>query len=660
MQAIKLADIYSYMIANWLNGGNFVRRNQMQATDICPDYNMIFTKGAIKQVYRIAGIKPENVDLCFVDYIRDEMFSLNPDVEVIINISNQPTKLNITNDKFSRAMSRASEAYNSYKEAYDSQSGLASLTGKTYRLSGGGRLRLSKEKLDDLRQMFLSYLYLYQYVSSGGTVTLTEVFIELIGQNVRDIRRASDDLYGILGPFNVGIEQVKGMLKTYLNHFGPAVPMPTRMHKKFMPQLLFSDEDMTAFTSYKSRGLVGESGLLLGMDFRARLPFMLDIFTAPSAQVFLLMGKTGSGKTYAAFQAALSALAMGEYVTAIDIKGREWTKIAPFAEHKVITFDEKNPSFVNTMRLDDLDVDLTNASELFNIAINGTVKLCMLVVNLQNEGNPSDLEIVLREAILKLYSLKRVDVDNPLSFKASSTISYADILPVLESLATTESYTQEQRDMVHLARARLNSYFGPFGLFSDAFKNEITLGDVLSTPLVIYEFNKNQNTMVDSLDVIRVFMVQYLDSKKQAMLRAKDKFLFSFYEELQRAPAFGTLLEYICHQTTGSRSNNAVIFLLLNSMKVLQGKEGQDIRSNITSIICGFVEDNDIDSLETEFARPWLAGQLRLFRDKQNIYRNCFAVEADPGYGSVLRTVYKVQFPDSMSTMFRTRTIRDT
>ena len=61
---------------------------------------------------------------------------------------------------------------------------------------------------------------------------------------------------------------------------------------------------------------------------------------------------------------------------------------------------------------------------------------------------------------------------------------------------------------------------------------------------------------------------------------------------------------------TGSRSNNAVIFLLLNSLKVLQSKEGQDIRSNITSYLCGFCEDNDIRTIREDFGKDWLAGQL--------------------------------------------------
>lgn len=658
---MKLLDIYSYLISNWLNAGNFVNAGRMEATSIKPEYNVIFTKGYCKQIVQVVGIKPINIDICFIDYIRDRMFELHPDVETNILMLEYPVHMDVNSDKFKRALSRADEAYSTYREAFESQGAMDRLTGKVYRLPNGARLKLSREKMEALEQVQTSYTHLYKHITGGGTVAQTKVFIELIGRDRRSVRRAENDLYGVVGSANLGVQVVKAATKAYLWEMAPAVPAPKTLTKKFLPQLLFTDENTAAFSSYKSRGLVGggKNALLLGMDFRSRLPFSIDIFRSASAQVFMLLGKTGSGKTYAAFQAAMSALALGEYVTAIDIKGREWAQMTPAADAKIITFDDKNPSFVNTLRLDDLDVSEGNASELFNTAIKGTVAMFMLVINLQqNEGNPNDAEMVIREAVMKMYSMRGIDPSNPSTFKDTKRLRYADVLPVLETLQTTTSYTASQRNMVTLARARLNAYFGDTGMFSDAFKNEISLSEVMEAPFVIYEFNKNQGAMTDSLDVVRIFMVQFLDSKKKAMLKLRGKFLFCFYEELQRCESFGDLLSYICGEVTGSRSNNAVIFLLLNSLKVLQGKSGQDIRSNITSFLTGFCEDNDIRTIREDFGKEWLAGQLSLFSQRQQIYRNCFAAYVDTGI-EVLETVYKVMLPDSLSKAFRTRTIKE-
>ncbi len=657
---MKLLDIYSVLIANWLNSGAFVNSGRMESTSINPEYNFIFTKSHIKQVVQVMGIKPINMDICFIDFIRDRMFELNPDVETDILVMDYPIQLNVNGDKFKRAMSRANEAYESYRDAFESQGSMARLTGKVYRLPNGARLKLSREKMESLEQIQTSYTYLYNHVTGGGTLALTKIFIELSAKDRRALKRAENDLYGILGSVNIGAKPVKAANKAYLLEMGAATPAPKTLNKKFLPQLLFSDENTAAFSSYKSRGLVGggKNGLLLGMDFRSRLPFSIDIFRSASAQVFMLLGKTGSGKTYAAFQVAMSALALGEYVSAIDIKGREWIQLTAACPAKVITFDERNPSFVNTLRLDDLGATPETANELFQTAIKGTVQLFMLAINLQpNEGNPNDAEMVVREAVMKMYSLEGVDPGNIGSFKLTKGMHYADVLPVLDTLQTTVTYTEEQRRMVSLARARLNSYFGDAGLFSDAFQNEISLGDVLDAPFVIYEFNKNQGAE-DNLDVLRCFMVQFLDSKKKTSLKQRGKFLFCFYEELQRVQSFGNLLSYICHDVTGSRSNNAVIFLLLNSLKVLQGKEGQDVRSNITSLICGSAEDNDICAIREDFGRDWLAGQLELFAHRQQIYRHCFACQVDTG-AETLETVYRVELPQHLSEAFRTRSIKE-
>lgn len=655
----KLLNMYSYLLANWLDGGAQVRRGKMQATDVVPQYNAIFTKSAAKKVYRMTGIKPVNVDLCFIDYIRERMFDLNPDVEVIISVHNYPVKVDVTSDKFNRAMVKASEAYNSYREIFEKQSGLARLTGRTFRMPGGGRIRLSKERLDDLYQVYISYVYLYNHLSNGGTTNLTSIFFEIVGEDMRRVKRAGEDLIGLLGPLNVGCEEVRSVLKTYLTEFGPAMPMFTKLNKKFLPQMLFTEENITAFTSYKSRGLVGGKGILLGMDFRSRLPLSINIFAAPSAQVFMLLGKSGSGKTFAAFQMALSALALGEYVTAIDIKGREWSRISGFVGTKILTFDERHPSFVNTLRLNDVRATKENANELYNTAVKGTVSLLSLIVNLNpSEGNTNDLELVLREAVTKLYTMSEVDPNNPASFENTANLQYSDLLPIMESLSSTVTYTPAQKSMLVLARSRCHAYIGSSGIFADAFKNEVTLGDVMNTPLVIYELNKNQNAMSDSLDVLRVFMIQFLDSKKKAMLREQGKFLFCFYEELQRCESFGDLLNFICAEVTGSRSNNAVIVLLLNSLKVLQGEKAQDIRSNITSLLVGSCEDNDIRTIGDQFGRPWLASQLSVFKTRPNIYRNCFAADVDTG-AEILQTVYKVQIPEELRAQFQTRTTKD-
>ena len=82
-----LLDMWSLILANWLNSGNFSKRGKISASDIIADYNLIFTRSKVKKVFRITGIKPENVDISFVDYLREKMFDLNPDVECDVSMT---------------------------------------------------------------------------------------------------------------------------------------------------------------------------------------------------------------------------------------------------------------------------------------------------------------------------------------------------------------------------------------------------------------------------------------------------------------------------------------------------------------------------------------------------------------------------------------------
>lgn len=100
---------------------------------------------------------------------------------------------------------------------------------------------------------------------------------------------------------------------------------------------------------------------------------------------------------------------MGKHCThasVVDIKGREWIRIVPFIEdkHQCRIIDMDQGIFVNTMRLDDLQINSAYAEEFFNAAVSDTVRFFKIVVNMQeNEGNERDLEDILYQAVMKMY-----------------------------------------------------------------------------------------------------------------------------------------------------------------------------------------------------------------------------------------------------------------
>lgn len=195
------------------------------------------------------------------------------------------------------------------------------------------------------------------------------------------------------------------------------------------------------------------------------------------------------------------------------------------------------------------------------------------------------------------------------------------------------------------------------GRYSEAFKNEVSVGEIINTPLTIYSFNKNAGTMLDNLDTIRVFMVQALDNRKTAIRKRQSLHTASFYEELQRSAQFGRLVDAISHRVTGSRSDNVTIFLLLNAISTFDNDAFNAIKSNITTVMAGKLDPEDINRLVENFGCYSIKNYLQEINSEDNErYRNCFAIQYDIGYKTD-KALIKTIVPPDMSKQLSTRDV---
>ena len=462
------------------------------------------------------------------------------------------------------------------------------------------------------------------------------------------------ELYGLLDKFKVAYGDITGELTPYLNNYCPAVYKQQEMKKTY--PMLMSEQNLSLFMPNKTQGLVGGNGLMLGIEWTNKLPLMINFFESSAAQVIMLCGKTGCGKTYTAFNVCVNAIGIGVHASALDLKGNEWCKLSPFVDTLVISMDEADSRFVNTLRLDDLDCDESNCLDMFNTAVNGTIMLMSIIVNLMEiEGNPTDLEAVLRLAINKLYSKNGVIAENPATFYKTRSMKYGALLEIIDELMSSNSFNEEQHKMCNLIKSRCANYFAPEGLYSYLFRNEITVGEILNSPLVIYSFNKNAGGELDNLDTLKVFMVQFLDSKKQELRKRKKLHTFAFYEELQRCQQSEKLISYISSRVTGSRSSNVSVFLLFNAISIFRNGELAQIKSNITTRIIGKMDEEDIKILSADFGCKPIEGMLKAIADPESTkYNNCFAIQYDTGLHSD-KAIFKTFLPLEIEENFNTR-----
>lgn len=653
--SLKLLDLYSEYFANWVSGGNLVTQDKISMFGLKPLFDRFITHDWITKIWIVRAL-PVDYDVNLTDMVRGVMFKKYPEVKTLINFVNEPVNINVRNSIFMRQFEEVSEKFHQMEDLFNEltedqrSAGIYKINEKT-----GKKMYLTQKQFDDLKDEYDSYLYIFNKVSEGHAFTNTFYFIQASARSKKVMRNYTASLGGLLNGEGIVFSELHGNISAYLDNYCPASYCGASPVK--FGSMLMSDENLAGLLPYKTMGLVGGKGLLIGLDQKTGLPFLLDFFNSGTAQINMILGKTGCGKTYLAFALALYLISMGVHLSAIDIKGHEWDRLAAFVKTLVIGMDGAEAKFVNTLRLDDSACETAeDALEAYSTAVRGTVKLFEIATNLsESEGNIIDLEAILNRAVSKVFSQCGVKPNNPSTFIRTRNLKFSDVVNVIQILKTSSSYTEQQKLLCQLIITRTSDFFLPEGRYASSFQNELTLQDVLNSEAIVYDFNKNTEVMLDTLDTMRVFMVQFLDGKKQSYRKKQKKHTAAFYEELQRCEQFGSLVEEISHKVTGSRSNNVIIFLLLNSVSTFDSEAFSAIKSNITTKLVGKLNSEDVEKLVDEFdCKPIEEYLTEICNDQANEFSHCFAVQYDTGIDTN-KVMCRTVMPDDLREHFNTR-----
>ena len=653
VKQLKLTDLYAEYFANLISGGNLINRDKISLLGIRPLFDRYLTNQYITKAWMVVGI-PVHFNKNLTQLIRTEMHEIHPEVTTIIHMYNSPVNVKIFSDNFKRHMRAAADNYYRYRDVFESLSDVDKETGIAERDGSGGRISIDSDTLNSIKDNYDSYMYVHHAVANGKTFSNTYYFIQASCKRKEEMNKYSKDLEKMLRGLGIYLRSIHGNVGQYLDNFCPAAFMQVSPSK--YRTMLMSQENIAALMPSNTKGLVGKRGIMIGMDWDTKLPFRLDLTSAGAAQVILIEGMSGCGKTLLSFEIAVELTSFGVHCSVTDIKGGEWSKLNKYVDTLEIDMSGDSARFVNLMRLDDLECTPADSSEAYDKAIMNTVGLFEVCTNLQeSEGNASDLRSILNQAVEKVYSTAGIVKTNPKTFQKTRYFQYADVLDVLSTLEYSRSYSDQQRMLCKLIKVRCSAYFLGEGRYSAAFKNELTVSDVLDTPLIIYNFNKNAGETLDMIDNIRVFMSRCLDSRKHFIRKKKGLHQAAFYEELQRCGSMGTFINNISADVTGSRSNNLTVFLLMNAISTMDSQAFAAIKSNITTKIIGKSTNKDIERLVKEYDCEDIEQSLQLIRkNTSGKYTNCFGISFDVGNDKdtlILKTV----LPKDMLETFKTR-----
>lgn len=662
--------LYTEAISNWLSGGANVLRENLSSLSIKPAYDRFMTRKAVTRVWIIRGF-PVEFDENFSRAIRVGLYEKHPKVKTMIQYIAVPANPPATSEIFKKHYGRAEDSYNKYASAFEQLSDGDQQMGKSVNLGGGRRFSLKRKDLDRRKELYLSYQYVYAHTTSkkSGKFFRTHVFVKGSCNDVKELEDFRKTLNTMLTGMDMYFQEIRGNVSQYLSNFAPA----TYDHgeaKKFTTNLM-SDENITAILPTISRGLVGGRGTLEGLDLLSGLPLVLNYHKTSAAQVLAYVGLSGHGKTFAG-QVKLAFLAgQGHHVMVVDLKGREWIKLMYFLPVLNIDLDGPNARFVNTLRMDDLKIDPEDASYMYEMCIKATVQLLMLMVNLGPTDNveASDVESLLEEAIRKAYdSLTGFNSKHVSTFRHTKSLTYETVLNNFAEISQGATLEEKLRTFGKTALRRMSRYLIKGHSQDYILNNELTLGEVIDAEAVTFSLNKNTDPIMTLMDDIKVFMLSHLGHKKIYVRSKQGLHTIMGYEEVQRMEtdvvsdrnrgSSPQLLKNISSVISGSRSDNVMVFLFLNSVNVFKHPDLAAARSNVTTVVGGKMNPADIDDLVNLFGAYEIEGYLKEIAKGDPKLKNAFAIKFYNGEDT-LHTIFKVVVPDEVELELRQRDVVD-
>ncbi|MFQ9249524.1 MAG: hypothetical protein ACLR3R_19960 [Clostridium paraputrificum] len=646
----KLYDFYCNYFVNWMSGGALVNKTGMSSLGIKPLYDRIITKSSVKKVICVSAF-PVNYDKTFSSTLSRKVSETYRNCKVNICMQSFKSDLNVRSADFKRNMADSERKYNDYKRTYDSLSESDRAVGRKIYGPGGASVTVTSQTLNLLKDNFESYKYCNDIINNNGTLYSTYLFIELVAPDNATMIKVRDLVYRILDSFQCVYFEIHSNSSKYMETIAPAGFMKAGAKVKEFHNTLLSHENMAQLMPYKSHGFIGDgTGTLMGIDRGSRAPFILNFFKTGDRQINIFLCPSGKGKTVSSFMIALSLLDAGIHCSVIDVKGDEWVKLAPFTKLLNIDISSSNGVYVNTLRMDDVPVDISSSISFFESCINSTANLMKVIIGYpEGSAEERSSDFIVRNALNKLYSRNNVRKENPKTFANTAHLKYMDLVSIIQEIGNTPGFVQYS-NIIHDIINRCSSMFEDTSLFKG---KEITVRDIIDTPLVIYSLSKNESQGDSLSDAIRTCMVSDLDMKKIYMRKKNKLGTCCFYEEMQRKAEFRSLIKFICGVVTGARSSNVTVFLLCNTPSILMDADVQAITSNISTYIIGPLNKNDMGVLEY-LGLSDIIHKVQLLSTYPGKYKHCFVCKFDTGE-EANSCIYSAIIPPHILEKLKTR-----
>jgi hypothetical protein len=638
---------------NWASGGVFSIGGMVKVSSggVETERDKFFTSQGVGHIYTINMMNYEYTP-SLISKISMEAARINPEIRVKSCIDVQNVHVPINSPLYSGSANRALTEVMDFEREWNALNHRLRQSGIIVN-NGVRAISITEDDRKKKAHRSDSFVHVRNHVKNGGVfflcaVVITVVFpsYDLAQAHGLQIKKVIDD------EVRFG-QRVSRAVATVLSNFTPST---TNQAQAKLPRMLCSALNLTQLIPFRQEGIISTSGIAGLVNVKNSTPFWMDRFSSPEGSSSVTCAKAGKGKSLMGYVDTLELVGAGNTVIYIDLKGTEVYQCLSNAMDSVLQLDfsEKSTNFVNTMWISKNVADYTMAD-----AVNATADMLSIFVNLQpGEGNIEDVKAILRAAVRSYYNKIGVRESNPDTWHRSREMDLLSLTQYIQS-QRNERTSQKDDEFVKLFDTIMRRVTE--GIRNNRLDNNecaVTLEDLLNHSVIIFSFNKNTDVSVSIVDQVRIFMVLAMSKRLAKYNKKHDLFTIIKAEEGQRYYTLPELGAGISDLASGSRSDNLSVDIILNDLHSLDREEFSALRANIANFIIGACDEKSANILETVFAKPQLAADVREIMHNPKKYQYVFAVHFEQGTTEV-NALVRSDVPPEVADMFKTRSVMD-
>lgn len=497
----------------------------------------------------------------------------------------------------------------------------------------------------------------------GSTQVESFQFIRLVTKKKSLLKVAEEQLISRLSSVDIQIRKVKD-LSAYFETFSPVSGLYGLNKNNDYASTIFTSTGYSKIRNKPTRILENElEGLsrlvLMGTDIDSFEPLGLTFTSSGQGQNMVIVGTTGSGKTYLYENIMQNARLNNFKLNAMDYKGNEYKAVAEVIPNSItLDFSLNSPYFINTLKFIPELYDKKDWQREFAYNLEATVTSLRILAGV-SAHNAKTASNALEEMIKNIYAQKyRVFFDDIESYYGTRNVDY--FIDIGEALSKFQSDKELKgiygEEVCREIYSGLQPYFSTMSHRSYMFSEEIDLEQVLNKDCIIYSFNTNKETNWDTLMEYKIFNLDYISNLFIQKNKREGFTTLNSLEEYQRAVNSPDMRRIYNNKLSGGRSDNVINVVLTNTIQPLLEKSNDisAMRENISTIIVGRLQD--MGALD-DFCRVYGLGD----RGRDQIiragrYQHVFYIKYNTGVQRGERLI-KAIHPEYISKYFETKRI---